>query len=312
MLMLSRHLPSTRTLQCYLAVAQELNFRKAAQLLNMSQPPLTRQIQGLEELLRVQLIERDTRRVSLTPAGEAFKHEAHQFLVALDQAVLGMRERFHADDDSAASVRVGLTSVINFALIPSLDGLLKASGFAAARPLERALSRQLVERVCRGELDIAIVGDIIAPSADLSVESVGCEPMLIVLPDRHPAAADAVVDLRALGDTPLFWFPRADNPAFYDKCERTFKTHGYAPPRRPEPKDFASLLARVAAGEGVALAPESMRATSHVGVSYRALPAKLARLLAIEVQIVARSGETRRAVLEQIDCIRAGLAHALP
>jgi DNA-binding transcriptional LysR family regulator len=56
----SKHLPSTRALQCFRAVAEELNFRSAAQSLNMSQPPLSRQIQGLEDLLRVQLIERDT------------------------------------------------------------------------------------------------------------------------------------------------------------------------------------------------------------------------------------------------------------
>lgn len=69
MIMQSRRLPGTRTLQCFLAVAQERNFRSAAELLNMSQPPLSRQIQDLEDLLRVQLFQRDTSQVSLTPTG---------------------------------------------------------------------------------------------------------------------------------------------------------------------------------------------------------------------------------------------------
>lgn len=308
MLMLSKHLPSTRTLQCYLAVAQELNFRRAAELLNMSQPPLSRQIKGLEDMLRVRLIQRDTHRVSLTVAGEAFKDEAYKFLLALDLAIAGVKEQFHDDDDSADVVRVGLTSVINHSLIPSLNALVTDPDFTGGRPLVRAWSRHLVERVRSGELDIAIVGDIVTPSADLAVETVGREPMIVVLPAAHPAAQKTEVDLAELGDTPLFWSSRTDNPAFYDKCERTFKSFGYAAPRRLEPKDFTVLLASVAAGEGVALCPQSMQATSRIGVAYRALPPSQARLLSIDVQVVARAQETRRAVLDKVQAIRALLA----
>jgi DNA-binding transcriptional LysR family regulator len=309
MLMLSKHLPSTRTLQCFLAVAQELNFRRAAELLNMSQPPLSRQIQGLEDLLRVRLIERDTQRVSLTPAGVAFRDEAHRLLLALDAAVGGMRAAFHGDDSAGAdaTVRMGLTSVINHCLMPALDALVGDPAFTGARVLERAWSRQLVERVRGGALDLAIVGDIAAPGAELALESLGCEPMVLALPQAHPAAARDRVDLAELGDLPLFWFARADNPAFYDKCERAFRRLGYAPLRRPEPKDFTVLLAAVAAGEGVALCPQSMRATSRIGVAYRALPPAAERLLSIEVQVVARAHETRAAVLDKIAQLRTAL-----
>lgn len=308
MLLLSKHLPSTRTLQCYLAVAQELNFRRAAELLNMSQPPLSRQIKGLEDMLRVQLIERDTHRVSLTVAGEAFKDEAYKFLLALDLAIGAVKEQFHDGDDSADVVRVGLTSVINYSLIPSLNALVTDPDFTGGRPLVRAWSRHLVERVRSGELDIAIVGDIVTPTADLTVETVGREPMIVVLPASHPAAQKSEVDLAELGDMPLFWSSRTDNPAFYDKCERTFKRFGYAASRRLEPKDFTMLLASVAAGEGVALCPQSMQATSRIGVAYRALPPKQARLLSIDVQLVSRAHETRRAVLAKVQVIRALLA----
>ncbi|NHZ33457.1 LysR family transcriptional regulator [Massilia sp. CCM 8692] len=304
MLMLSKHLPSTRALQCFLAVAQELNFRRAAELMNMSQPPLSRQIQGLEEMLRVRLIERDTQRVSLTPAGVAFRKEAHKLLLALNAAVGGVR----ASCDDADAVRMGLTSVINHALMPALHALVSDAAFTGGRALERAWSRQLAERVSSGALDLAIVGDIAASGADLAVEPLACEPMILVLPETHPAAANAQVDLADVVDLPLFWFARADNPAFYDKCERAFRRLGYAAPRRPEPKDFTLLLAAVAAGEGVALCPQSMRATSRLGVAYRALPPAVARLLSIDVQVVARAHETRPAVLDKIAHIRMALA----
>ncbi len=159
-----------------------------------------------------------------------------------------------------------------------------------------------------GEIDIAIVGDIAAPTADLEVETVGHEPLIVVLPASHPAAAGVTVDLAELGETPLFWSSRTDNPAFYDKCERVFKSLGYAAPRRLEPKDFATLLASVAAGEGVALCPQSMQATSHLGVAYRALQPRLAPLLAIDVQVVWRAGEARSAVHAKLALIRAILA----
>ena len=312
MLMLSKYLPSTRTLQCYLAVAQELNFRRASELLNMSQPPLSRQIKGLEDMLRVQLIQRDTHSVSLTAAGEAFKVEACQFLLALDLAIASVQERFQADQASGDMVRIGLTSAIDHALIPRLNTLVADPDFTGGRALVRAWSRQLVERVRGGELDIAIIGDIVAPTADLTVETVCHEPMVAVLPAFHPAAAKSEVDLDELGATPLFWFSRADNPAFYDKCERTFKSFGYAVPRRLEPKDFTMLLAAVAAGDGVALCPQSKQATSHTGVAYRTLSPKLEHALSIDVQVVSRTHETRRAVLAKVEAIRAGLGELPP
>ena len=307
MLILSKHLPSTRTLQCFLAVAQELNFRRAAELLNMSQPPLSRQIKGLEELLRVQLIERGTQKVSLTEAGVAFREEAFAILLALDAAAGALTARFHADAGQADTVRIGLTSVINHTLMPALHALVTDPAFTGGPALERAWSRQLVERVRSGRLDLAIVGDIAAPGADLVAEPVESEPMMLVLPAAHPAAAREQVDLAGLGDLPLFWFSRSDNPAFYDKCERAFRRVGYAPPRRPEPKDFTVLLAAVAAGEGVALCPQSMQATSRIGVAYRALPPAMARLLSIDVQMVGRAHETRPAVLDKAAQIRSAL-----
>lgn len=311
MLLLTKRLPSTRTIQCFLAVAQELNFRRAAELLNMSQPPLSRQIKALEAQLNVRLIERDTHRVSLTAAGTAFKDDAYQYLAGLDLAMAAIGQRYHEDAGGAAdadTVRIGLTSVINHAFNAQLNVLITDPALTGGRALERAWSRHLVERVRSGALDIAIVGDILAPSADLAVETVGHEAMIVALPASHPAAAQRDVDLAALADTPLFWASRTDNPAFYDKFERSFRSLGYAAPRRPEPKDFTQLLACVAAGEGVALCAQSMQATSHIGVTYRALPPALARLLSIDLQVVSRANEPRRAVRARLEAIRAALS----
>ncbi|MCW7542000.1 LysR family transcriptional regulator [Aquabacterium sp. A7-Y] len=298
-------------MQCFVAVAEELNFRRASELLNMSQPPLSRQIQSLEDLLRVQLIRRNTHQVSLTPAGEAFCKDIHSVLVALDAAVASLRKYAEEEQERTGDVRIGLTSVIDFSLIPHLDALIGHPEFAGGQRLERAFSKHLVERVARGQLDVAIVGDIAAPSEELSVESVGRDPMMVALPAGHPAAGKTRLRLADLGDTPLFWFSRADNPVFYDKCERAFRTYGYAAPRRLEPNDFTKLLAAVAAGEGLAFCPASMRAASRIGVVYRPFEEAVERLLTIEVQMVWRAGETRREVLNKIEAIRSALKGAV-
>lgn len=305
--MLSRHLPSTRALQCFLAVAEELNFRSAAQSLNMSQPPLSRQIQGLEDMLRVRLINRDSRTVSLTPAGEAFKQQVHQFLGALDTAAQDLTARFHDQEAAADVVRIGLTSVIHYQAMPRLDAIVRSPGFAGGRPLVRDMSKKLIARVREGALDVAIIGDIAPPPDDLIVAWIASEPMMAMLPAHHPAADNAAVTLDDLGIAPLFWFARTDNPAFYDKCARVFAAHGYAAPRRLEPKDFTALLAAVAAGEGVALCPCSMQAMSRTGVVYRPLAPSLAPALAIDVQVAWRTRETRPAVLDKVAMVRASM-----
>lgn len=305
MTLLSRRLPSSRTLQCFLAVAQELNFRSAAELLHMTQPPLSRQIQGLELLLGVQLIQRNTSRVTLTPAGEAFKIDTHKYLVALDTALENLRTRFADQHESAERVRIGLTSVVDYSLIPCLHALASDPEFICGYPLERAYSKHLVQRVLQSELDIAIVGNISDPLDGLVVEPVGSEAMAVVLPAGHPAASKPVVTLNDFGELPLLWFARTDNPAFYDKCESVFRTYGYAAPKRLEPKDFTLLLASVAAGEGIALCPKSMCGTSRIGVTYRPLEPVLEKLLTIDIQMVTRTQETKTSVLDKMQAIRA-------
>ncbi|MHC5348919.1 LysR family transcriptional regulator [Pseudomonas sp. A46] len=304
-MLLSKRLPSSRTLQCFLAVAQELNFRSAAQLLHMTQPPLSRQIQGLESLLGVQLIQRNTSHVTLTPAGEALRIDAHNFLAALDSALENLRTRFTDHDENADRVRIGLTSVVDYSLIPCLHALTSDPDFFRGYPLERAFSKHLVQRVLQGELDIAIVGNISDPPDGLVVEPVGTEAMVVVLPTVHPAANKPVVTFSDLVELPLLWFARADNPAFYDKCENVFRTYGYTPPKRLEPRDFTLLLASVAAGEGVALCPKSMSGISRVGITYRPLEPALERLLAIDIHMVTRAQEARASVLDKMQALRA-------
>jgi len=111
--LISSHLPTIRQLQCFLAVAHELNFRRAAERLNMTQPPLTRQIQSLENLLGQSLFSRTTHAVTLTESGRA--------LVAKAEAILTALSALKQEAQPAAQLRIGLTRTLNFELIAPLN-----------------------------------------------------------------------------------------------------------------------------------------------------------------------------------------------
>ncbi|OBX37501.1 LysR family transcriptional regulator [Halomonas elongata] len=297
---LAGRLPSTRQLQCFIAVAEELNFRRAAERLHMSQPPLSRQISGLETLLRVKLFERDTQGVSLTSAGELFEHDARRVLESLNLALHNLRDAAAVD---TADVRLGLTSVIDFSLVPGIRDVLQQDSLPSGIRIEEAYSKRLVERLLSGELDLALVGEIVEPGESVQARRVALDPLMVALREDHPAAARERVSFDDLGDTRLFWFPRHDNPVFHDRCERVFDAHGYVPPRRPEPDEHVTLLARVAAGDGVAFLPTSMRAASRLGVTYRPFTPELEASLTIELKLLWRTDETRAEVLDAVDVL---------
>lgn len=301
MSILSGRMPTIKQLQCFVSVAQELNFRRAAERLNMSQPPLSRQIKSLEGLLRIKLFERDTHSVSLTSAGEAFEQEAHTILTMLDAALVSLRLEEGVDE---ADVRLGLTSVIDFSLMPGIQGVLGDPVLPVPIRIERAYSKHLLERLRSGQVDLVVVGNIPAQSGEFKVQQVAQDPLMVALPEGHSAAFKEQVSFDDLKDTLLFWFPRKDNPVFYDRCERVFIDFRYEPLRKPEPNEHMMLLSKIAAGEGMAFFPASMRAASRLGVVYRPFIPEISNRLTISLQIVWRSSETRAEVLRTVDSLQ--------
>nr|WP_298415943.1 LysR family transcriptional regulator [uncultured Halomonas sp.] len=302
MAILSNRLPTIRQLQCFVAVAEELNFRRAAERLHISQPPLSRQVRGLETLLGVTLIERDTHRVALTAAGKHFVNEAHRLLVGLDDAVTSLR-------DSAATyqenIRFGLTSVMDFSQLPALNVLLANPSFNQGIHQERAYSKRLVERVLASQIDLAIVGVFASASPALKSHKIGEDKMMVGLPASHAAAGKECIDLEDVADTPLFWFPRVDNPTFFDRCEALFDQVGFSAPRKPEPKEHVDLLARIAAGEGMGFLPCSMKAARRSGVVYRAFTDNIEARLRMDIHLIWRANEQNDAVLDVVNKLLA-------
>lgn len=274
----------------FVAVAETLNFRLAAQRLFITQPPLTRQIQALEAALGRCLFERNRQGVRLTDAGQAVLVQARSLLQAA-QALQNLETLPRPASEAGVApspprLRLGLTSVVDAGGLADLQAALQERWPGCEVHLLRDRSTSLVRRVYRGELEAALIG-LPARTEGLNLMPLWTDPLMVCLPAAHPLARQRKVRLNVLQDSPLFWFKRSLNPSFYDHCEQVFNRLGYQPLRLPEPAEHHVLLAQVAAGQGVALVPQSMRALRRQGVVYRSL--REAACLSVEIGLVWRS-----------------------
>jgi DNA-binding transcriptional LysR family regulator len=261
---MTRRLDS-RSLTQFLAVAETLSFRQAAEMLHISQPPLSRAIGQLEARLGARLFERDTQRVELTAAGRKLLPLARRILVLLDEAEAAM-----VSLDVPAQLSVGLTTAVEPQWFQHLtETIAKTTPDVSLRVITDS-SPRLVRMLARKRLDAAFIAlPTQAPGLDVAV--LHQQPLMAVLPSGHRLARRRKVSLAELRDDPLFWFQRARQPAFFDHCKKVFNRHGFAPLVLEEPQDHHVLLAQVASGRGIALLPESFATLRRPGVRYKAL-----------------------------------------
>lgn len=291
--LLNARLPTVKQLQCFLAVCQERNFRKAAELLNMTQPPLTRQIQNLEHLIGQTLFMRNTHDVSLTKTGEAFELQAVAILEHLQQATLTATKK--------CDVKIRCTRVINFENIPAIRKKLNKIQPDLLHAPEHHTSQQLLKNLLQRNVDIAITGEQPIDSDDLSFHYLFTEKLKVAFPSDHPAAAKEKVSMRDLQDLPLYWFARNENPAWYDKCEERFRKLHVSLRKIKEPKELIITLDHISKGRGMALVPESVLSIEPPGCCVRPLAKPDDEYLNIDIYAVIRKNESHEAVLRDLD-----------
>lgn len=255
----------SRALELFLAVAQTLSFRQAAETLHMTQPPLSRSIRELEERLGTRLFDRDTQGVALTDAGQALVPYAKKMAALLKEAAAAVQAR------STPEVwRLGVTTALEVPLLKRLPAALSRKYPDMTLEVVSDTSPRLVKRLRAGRLDAAYIA-LPTEAGGLNVIELAREPMMVAVPSHHPLARRRQVQLADLDAESVFWFERARQPAFYDHCERVFARHGLSARRMKEPSDHHVLLADVAMGKGIAFVPRSISTLRRAGVSYRQL-----------------------------------------
>jgi DNA-binding transcriptional LysR family regulator len=243
-----------RHLRYFVAVAEELNFGRAAARLHVAQPGLSQQIKALEAELGLRLFDRDKRRVNLTDAGSLLLAEAYAVLSRFDQCLDAMREA--RDGAGRAAVRVGMFSEFSRARGPALVAELRRRHPELLLAIEVGPSAAQARAVESGELDLAIVRSI--PSRCLvQRRRLDTEPLGVCLPPGHRLARGRVVRPARLNGQPLLWMPRSSNPELYDQVLATLAAAGLRAESVESAGTTSATFALVAGGYGWTLACES-------------------------------------------------------
>jgi DNA-binding transcriptional LysR family regulator len=257
-----------RQLRYFIAVAEELHFRRAAARLHISQPPLSRQIARLEEELGCRLLSRTRRRVELTPAGEAFLRDARAMLDELDVAVATVRR---IETGQAGLLRVNF---VGSALLSIVPGIIQS--FRRGRPnveielRERSTLDQL-RALVGGLLDVGLVRPPIDVDESLATEVVMRERTVAAIPSEHPLAKRSRISLRSLASEPLVLFPREQAPGFHDLLTGRLAATGRSPHVVQYAPEMTTIIGLVAAGIGLSPVPASVARLGLEGVTYRPL-----------------------------------------
>jgi DNA-binding transcriptional LysR family regulator len=244
-----------RHLRYFVAVAEELHFRRAAERLYVAQPAVSEQIRKLEAELGVRLFDRNHRSVSLTQAGSALLVEARR---VLHQAEIAQRAARNAHDSAGSMLRVGYVPDALPASVPRALQALASEAPHVEVSLETGPTHQLVQSVRDERLDAVVVG-LPGPSAGLHVTSLGDQSLVAAVPAGSPKAFEPELTLEQLAPERLVMLPRDGNPALHDAIVALSRDAGLSPVfvEAPEPRVEAVLLA-VAAGGGAALLPASV------------------------------------------------------
>jgi DNA-binding transcriptional LysR family regulator len=254
-----------RRLGYFIAVAETLHFRKAAERLNVAQPALSQQIRRLEEDLGCQLLTRNRRGVALTPAGQALLESGRRALVQMTHAEDAARR---TAANQVALLRIGFLNPAAFAVVPRLLQRLRAERPDLFLVLREGASAALLEEVRLGQLDVAFVrGPITHPGVRIDV--LRREPLIAVLPSAHPLARRRSVPLGALADEPFIGFRRDAAPSLHDAITRLCMDAGFAPAFIMEASEWYTIVSLVAAGLGVAILPESIATFTRRDAVYR-------------------------------------------
>jgi len=267
-----------RHLRYFVAVADELNFTRAARRLGITQPSLSSQIRQLETEMGTPLLRRETRGVELTEAGKLMFEEARVILAGVERAKTGVARRARGE---TGRINIGAAGATYFhPLIPAIIREFRKKHPDVVLTPEESNTLLLLACLRAGAVDLAFVRPPFSDTNGLRFEPLVKEPILMVLPAAHPLARSKSAPLSALAKERIILFSRTINPSVYDAILAAFARAGFSPHLAQEAPQVASAIPMVAAGLGVTLVPESMSRLHPEGVVFvavegPALPAEI-------------------------------------
>jgi DNA-binding transcriptional LysR family regulator len=288
-----------RHLRYFLAVAEELNFTRAARRLHIAQPPLTQQIKALETELGVTLIDRSAYRICLTQAGIAFAAEVTRILGDVRNAVLIAKR---AARSAVGQVRVGFTESASFnPLVTSAFRSFRSAFPDIEVSLEERQSTELANALRDGRIDVAFVRPPLKSVEGLTLQLLQEEEMVAAVPSGHALAKRKSIDLRELQNEAFILYPRAVRPGLADAVVLACEKAGFKPRVEQYAPQLAATINLVAASLGVSVVPRSMQGLQPSALAYIPLRGRPVRA---QLSLAHRTQESAPAVLKFIELTR--------
>ena len=262
-----------RHLRYFVAVAQEQSFTRAAQRLNVAQPPLSRQVQQLEAELGVTLIERGSRPSRLTDAGAVLFEQAVQILDRVAELRTIARR---LTDARLRRFSIGFVPSTLYGHLPAVLRDFRAASPETELIMLELTSMEQIAALKEGRIDVGF-GRIPFDDQAIARQTLRQEAMIAALPEGHKALGqDMALRVRDLTDDTLIVYPKAPRPSYADQVLALYRHHGLRPAAVQEVRELQTALGLVAAGLGICLVPASVQRLQRSGVHYRPVDDPLA------------------------------------
>jgi len=292
-----------RQLRCFVAAAEELHFGRAAARVNMTQPPLSRQIQLLERVLGVKLLVRTSRVVKLTPAGRVFLLEARRILRLTESAALTARR---TSSGEAGTITLGFTAASGYSFLPSLISTCTSRLPNVNVSLKEMVSIEQTEAILTGRIDVGLLRPPI-DRAEFSKILILTEPLVAALPSGDTRLQRATLTLEDFDQKPFIMYASEGARYFHDMLAQLFDAHRVLPIYVQFLSQIHSVLALVHSGMGAALVPEAATNLHFDGVHFR--PVTTMPRHPVELYLVWRSDNDNPALEPLLDLVRHTFSH---
>ena len=256
-----------RHLRYFVAVAEELNFCRAAERLRIAQPPLSLQIRHLEDELGAPMFNRVKRRLVLTPAGQTLLEEARRLLKESEAVKRRVREVARGQTGRLA---IGYVGTAMYDLLPDAVRLFRQRHTGVELFLEDMSTAAQVQALRRGQIQLGLLRPPINDDA-VETEDLVQERLLVALPENHPLCRKSHVRLAEMAEEPFVLCSAEVEPSLHRCYVDLLKSAGFEPRIVQEVTHLQTQLGMVAAGVGVSLVPSAVTYQTRPGVMYREL-----------------------------------------
>jgi len=257
-----------RHLWLFLAVAEEQNFGRAAKRLGMSQPPLTEQIQVLEQALKAKLFVRSRLGTQLTPVGQAILPAVRKFLLQMEQLELAVQE---AIAGQTGMLTIGAISSAMLDVLPPFLERLRQQHPKLTLSVREIDTVDAIPALLAGDVDLAFArleGDL---GSDVQTFTMAQDQLLVALPAQHRLARRRRIALSDLAADSFVMFSRRVSPIFFDRIIALCQASGFSPRILHEVRSVTTQVASVGCGQGIALVPATLKRMAPDSVVFKPL-----------------------------------------